>query len=109
MAEHNLEEILADIVFNIKEAREDDVVTFNEAMGVGMLFVAGITHVVKDLQDEDDMEGLIDECQSIFDKYLRPLDIKAIPNFLERFVDNFIFDSVEGGIRSLYYFIHEAE
>ena len=109
MAEHNLEEILADIITKVKDARSDDVVTFNEAMGVGMLFIAGVTHVVKDLQNEDDMEDLIEECQGIFDEYLRPLDIKAIPNFLERFVDNFIFDSVEGGIRSLYYFIHEAE
>lgn len=109
MAEHDLEVILADIINKVSAARADDVVTFNEALGIGMLFVGGISHVVNDLQSEDEMEGLIEECQSIFDRYLRPIDIKAIPNFIERFADNFIFDSVEGGIRSLYYFIHEAE
>ena len=109
MAEHDLEEILDDIINKVSAARADDVVTFNEVLGISMVFVTGITHIVNDLKDQESMEDLIDECQGIFDKHLRPLDIKGVPNLLERFVDNFIYDTVDGGIRSLYYFIHEAE
>lgn len=61
--------------------------------------VAGVLSMLGDLSDEQ-KQAVLDAVKSFYDSYVRPLDIPYIPAIAEKYVDDYIWLSIESLLRS---------
>ncbi len=85
------------------KANEDGTVTMTELFGIVGAVVEAAAHVIAALADrQDHFNDLAESCEKLFDEYIEPLDIKAVPAFLEPTVDGLIRGQIRPILTRIY-------
>lgn len=97
-----LHERVEAIVAQHAAAKEDGTITASEAFGLAGQIVIAAGQVMVDLVDSREKAGeLATCCEEIFDKYIKPLDIKGVPNWIEPTIDGLIRANIRPAILGL--------
>lgn len=79
------------IVSQHREAKADGAISLGEVTHILGDILEAAAHVLHGLTDGREHAAVLAEsCERLFDEYLRPLDIKGIPNLIEPTVDGLI-------------------
>lgn len=92
---------LVDTVETGLDKNQDGNVSFSEAFNFGKNIVVSATTFFDQVRDEQQLEELIVDCQSLWDQYGAPVDL-PIPNLIETVVDNSIRRMIDPVVRSLH-------
>ena len=82
---------------------EDGKIEYEEVCKLLGSIVKSAARLLEVLENRNDrFEELVEACETIFDESIAPLDVRAIPNFLEPAVDRTIRRRIRPMIAELY-------
>lgn len=105
-----------DMVINeVKLATTDKTLTLSEVWKIVTKCMAAFTEIAKELDgtNEEKKAVVMSAAEKLYDELLGPMDIQAIPNFIEPMVDRFaraaFLEIVGGVVDGLVYVLKKAK
>lgn len=82
----------------------DGKITLPEAAAYVFEVIETAAEIVKTLEDrQGQFETLVKDCEAWFDEHIAPLDLRGVPNWLEkRFLDPLLRSTIRPAIAAIY-------